>query len=93
MAHDIEDVWDELQDIKTTLNALNDLNPIKVKLDLVAEKADLAVTTVQVAADLSQNALNMLNTNIISYLNGIKSKTDLTSHSNVIRPQEVPALP
>jgi len=48
MAHDIEDVWDKLQDIKTTLNALNDLHPIKTKCDEIiatqALKQDIKIT-------------------------------------------------
>lgn len=37
MAHTIDEVWEQCQDIKTSLNALNDLHPIKVKLDAMAD--------------------------------------------------------
>ena len=37
MPHTIDEVWDALQGIKVTLNKLNDLHPIKVKLDALME--------------------------------------------------------
>lgn len=41
MAKTIDDVWDELQDIKTKLNDLNDLHPIKMKLDELLAKNNI----------------------------------------------------
>jgi len=43
MAKTIDDVWDELQDIKTALNDLNQLQPIKSKIDELLAKENILV--------------------------------------------------
>jgi hypothetical protein len=37
MAHTIDEVWEQCQDIKTALTALNDLHPIKVTLNTLVD--------------------------------------------------------